>query len=151
MPFSKHRRGHTFFMVIVFASLGITTEVIFTAFMNLVHQTPLCGKPLISMAGDSYVWMIFIYGLIPILGHYGYHRIKKYPVLIRLLIYVLLIYIVEFSSGYILQKTLGACPWQYTSGHQVMGLIQLDFFPFWAFFSWIVERFYVFMNERVIQ
>lgn len=151
MPFRKQRRGHTFFMIIVFASLGVTTEVVFTAFQNLVNRTPLCGKPLASLAGDSYVWMLFIYGLIPILGHYGYEKIKAYSVWLRLTIYVCLIYLVEFSSGYILRKTLGACPWQYQNGLQVMGLIRLDFFPFWALFCWLVERLYVFMNDKVIR
>lgn len=151
MPFSKHKRGHTFFMIVVFASLGVTTEVVFTAFMNLINQTPLCGKPLIALAGDSYVWMILVYALIPIIGHYGYDKIKKYNIILRLIIYVILIYIVEFTSGFILQKTLGSCPWHYDSGWQIMGLIRLDFFPAWAFFCWMVERLYVFMNERVIQ
>ena len=151
MPFSKRKRGHTFFMIIVFACLGVTTEVVFTAFMNLINQTPLCGKPSVALAGMSYVWMLFIYGLIPIIGHYSYDKVKKHNVILRLIIYVTLIYIVEFISGFLLQKITGSCPWHYETGWQVMGLIRLDFFPVWALFCWIVERLYVFMNDRVIQ
>ncbi len=151
MPFSKYKRGHTIFMIIVFSCLGITTEVVFTAFQNLINNTAPCGKPLSSLAGDSYVWMIFIYALIPILGHYFYDRIKVYNIIYRLIIYVLLIYIVEFSAGFILQTILGSCPWKYTSGCHIMGLIRLDYFPAWALFCWLVERLYVYMNDRVIQ
>ena len=151
MPFTKHRRGHMFFMMLVFSCMGITTEVVFTALVSFIKQTPLCGKPPLALAGFTYVWMIFIYALIPIIGHYGYDKIKEKNIIIRLTIYVTLIFIVEFISGFILQQTLGSCPWQYTTGWHIMGLIRLDFFPAWAFFCWLVERLYVFMNERMIQ
>src|ERR1041385_8298077 len=126
MPFSKPRRGHTFFMILFFASLGLAGEVIFTAFTSVLNKAPLCDKPVWALAGKSYVWMIFIYGLIPIFGHYGYDRIKQFHVATRLIVYVLIIYLVEFLSGYLLQKLTGSCPWQYTSGLHIMGLIRLD-------------------------
>lgn len=151
MPFSKHRRGHTLFMIVFFVCLGITTEVFFTAFMALFTGEPVNGKPLIAMAGTTYVWMAFIYGLIPILGYFFYDKVKHWPVYLRLPFYVLLIYVVEFVSGYILQVTTGSCPWEYKSGWHVMGLIRLDFAPAWLFFAFMVERLYVFVNTKVIQ
>ncbi len=151
MPFSKPRRGHTFFMMFVFACFGVTTEVIFTALQNLVNKTPLCDKPLFTLAGNSYVWMIFIYALIPIIAHYVYYKFNQNNIFLRIIIYVLLIYLFEFVSGFILQQVLGECPWHYTQGWQIMGLIRLDYFPVWAFFCWLVERLYVFMNERAIR
>ena len=77
MPFTKHRRGHMFFMMLVFSCMGITTEIIFTAIVSFINQTPLCGKPPLALAGFTYVWMIFIYALIPIIGHYGYDMIDE--------------------------------------------------------------------------
>jgi hypothetical protein len=151
MPFSKHRRGHTIFMIVFFACLGITVEVFFTAFMSVVNHEPLGNKPLIALAGHSYVWMAFIYGLIPILGVLFFDKIKLRPVWIRLLLYVLIIYMVEFTSGYILQLTTGRCPWYYSSGLNIMGLIRLDYFPAWLLFAWIVEKLYIFINNKVIQ
>src|SRR2546423_15231859 len=112
----KHSTSHIFFMIMVFSSLGLALEVIFTALISLINNAPLCNKPLITLAGNSYVWMIFIYALIPLLGIYGYEKIKKYHMMIRLLIYVFIIYLIEFISGYILQKVTGSCPWQYNSG-----------------------------------
>lgn len=151
MPFQKYRRAHTFFMIQVFICLGISTEVVFTAFMSLINQSPLCDKPLVALAGYSYVWMAFIYGLIPILGVLYYDKVKHLPAWVRLPMYVLIIYIVEFTSGYILRLTIGNCPWNYTSGLNVMGLIRLDYFPAWLLFAFIVERLYLFINTKVVR
>ena len=151
MPFSRQKRAHTFFMIIVFASFGIAVEVIFTAAMSVVNQAPLCDKPLIALAGHSYVWMALIYGLIPVLGVLFYNRVKDWRIWFRLPLYVVIIYIVEFTSGYLLQVITGRCPWYYTSGINIMGLIRLDYFPAWLLFVWLVERLYLFMDKRVIR
>ena len=151
MPFSKHRRTHTFFMILFFVCLGMTSEVFFTAFTALFTGVPVNGKPIIAMAGDTYVWMAFVYALIPILGILFYDKVKHIPFYFRLPLYVLIIYIVEFSSGYLLRVTTGECPWNYTTGWQIMGLIRLDYFPAWLCFAWMIERLYVFMNNRVVR
>ena len=147
--FSKARRAHTLYMMVVFACFGISTEVFFTAFMSVVHHAPLCDKPLVALAGHSYVWMVFIYGAIPLLGALFHHRLKHWPIWVRLPFYVLLVYIVEFTSGFILEKTTGSCPWLYTEGWNVMGLIRLDYFPGWLLFVFLIERLYVFVNSKV--
>ncbi|HWB63236.1 MAG TPA: hypothetical protein VG603_07000 [Chitinophagales bacterium] len=151
MAFHRPKPGHLFFMVLFFACVGVTTEVVFTAFMALFTQSPLCGSQLPAMAGKSYVWMLFIYGLIPILGVYFHHHIKHWNVFARLLLYVAILYVIEFVSGYLLQLTTGSCPWLYHGGHNIMGLIQLDYAPAWAFFAWMVESLYLYINARVIQ
>ena len=151
MPFSKPRRGHTFFMIIFFVCLGMTSEVFFTAFMALYKQKAFCGKPLISMTGFTYVWMAFIYGLIPILGVLFHHNVAHWKIWFRLPFYVVLLYFTEFISGYILKLITGSCPWEYKDGWNIMGFIELQFFPFWLFFTWMVERLYIFINNRVVQ
>jgi uncharacterized membrane protein len=137
--------------MIFFASLGVTTEVIFTAFSDLLNNEPLCGTARFSLAGSSYVWMVFIYALIPLFGHFIYERIKHYPLLSRLLLYLALVYLIEFTSGFLLQQLTGRCPWQYTSGWHIMGLIRLDYAPAWLVFCFILERLYIFINKKVIQ
>jgi len=138
-------------MMLVFVCIGLTSEVVFTALTDFFNHTPLCGKPAIALAGHTYVWMMFIYAPIPLLGYFFYERVAKYPVFVRLVMYVVVIYIFEFTSGLLLRTCTGSCPWEYTTGVHIMGLIRLDYFPAWLFFSWLVERLYVFMNERVIQ
>lgn len=103
------------------------------------------------MAGMTYVWMAFIYAIIPILGVLFYDKVKNIPFWLRLPMYVCIIYLVEFTSGYILKLITGSCPWEYKTGWQIMGLIRLDYFPAWLFFAWMIERLYVFVNARVIR
>lgn len=47
-------------------------------------------------------------------------------------VYLLVIYLIEFSSGWALKRLLGRCPWDYGIGHWTpMGLINLKYAPFW--------------------
>lgn len=151
MPFTKEKRGHTFFMMVFFVCLGITTEVFFTAFSALLSGETVQNKPTLALAGYSYVWMALVYGTIPLFGHYFYPKASQIPVYYRYPLYVAIIYAVEFTSGYILRATTGACPWEYTTGWHIMGLVRLDYFPAWLVFVAMVERLYVFINRRVIQ
>jgi hypothetical protein len=151
MPFSKYRWQHILFMVTGFACFGITVEVFFTAFTALFTQQPPCGHRLIALSGNSYVWMALIYGLVPVFGILFHDRAKPIPIWLRLPLYVLIIYVVEFTSGYLLQLFTGECPWHYTTGWNVMGLIRLDYFPAWLVFAWLTERIYIFMNTKVIK
>lgn len=151
MPFSKNRIGHTFFMMMFFACLGITTEVVFTALSAFITGQTINGKPLYALSGYSYLWMIPVYALIPLTGLFIHPKVNHWPVFWRLPFFVLLVYIVEFSSGLLLKIGTGSCPWEYTSGWHIMGLIRLDYFPAWLLFVWIVEYLYVFINNRVIR
>ncbi|MEN9303682.1 MAG: hypothetical protein RL264_2111 [Bacteroidota bacterium] len=151
MPFSKKQRGHTFFLILFFVCLGFTTEVFFTAFYALFENEPIDGKPLSALAGMTYVWMAFIYALIPIIGKLLLHKILPKPIYVRLFIYVSLIYIIEFSAGAFLELLTGSCPWKYTKGWHVMGWIRLDYFPAWTIFAWTIERLYVYIDNKVIK
>jgi|ERR1043165_259046 hypothetical protein len=151
MVVTKERALHSLFMMVFFACLGVTTEVIFTAAASVVNNEPLCGNSLYSLAGKSYVWMIFIYALIPWAGHLVVPRVERFPFYIRLALYVSIIYLVEFLSGYLLRQITGKCPWEYHDGLNFMGLIRLDYLPAWLLFCWILERLYIFINNKVIQ
>jgi uncharacterized membrane protein len=87
--------------------------------------------------------------LIPIIGGVVIDRVQKYPLIARLLIYSTFIFVIEFISGFILEQITGKCPWEYTSGWQVMGYIRLDYLPSWMFFSYLIERLYLYLNKRL--
>jgi hypothetical protein len=105
MPFAQHRRLHTFFMMNVFACMGLSTEVVFTALMSVINQEPHCGKPLIALAGYTYVWMVFIYASIPLLGYFFFDKIKHRPLFVRLLTYTVFVYVIEFFFRFIIANT----------------------------------------------
>jgi len=128
---------------LLFACIGITTEVIFTAFSNLVisiaDNTPLNW----SLTGKTYVWMFFIYALIPFLFKLFKPFFDGKSFFFKVFLGIFVIYLVEFLSGLLLKLLLGACPWEYTTGLHVLGVIRLDYFPAWAVFAALV----IYVNE----
>lgn len=145
----KSTRINMFMMMLFFGAFGIMGEVFFTAFYALFSGQTIADKPPLALAGYTYVWMIFVYMLIPILFRYILPYVIKFSTLIRLLIYVLTIYIVEFVSGFLLEQITGNCPWEYTSGLHIMGYVQLYYFPAWLFFAFLIERMYLYLSQKV--
>lgn len=134
---------------LIFACIGITAEVVFTSFsslsQSLFEKTPISW----ALTGKTYVWMFFIYATIPFLFKLFYPFVAKYSLFIRALIGVLVIYVVEFFSGWFLEIIIGQCPWKYTEGLHIMGFIRLDYFPFWMLFTLIVVFVYETLDERL--
>ena len=135
------------FMCLFFGCFGMACEIFVVAFTNLFKSTPLWDEPLWSLTGKTYVWMFPVYVLIPILLGPLKKLLKEQHLIIRLLIYVLIIYAIEFSSGFLLEQLTGKCPWEYTSGWEIMGYIRLDYFPSWLFFAYILETLYSYLDE----
>ena len=55
----------------------------------------------------------------------------------------------QVTSGYALQLLTGKCPWQYTSGWHIMGLIRLDYAPAWLFFAFLLETIYLYVLRQI--
>jgi len=71
-------------------------------------------------------------------------RLQERNTLLRGMIYAILIYIAEFTSGIILKKH-GACPWDYSKAKfNYKGVIRLDYAPAWfvagLFFEKLLNR-----------
>ena len=134
------------FLFIVFGCLGISVEVIFTAFSKLI--TELYSSKLVDFAllGNSYVWMFFIYGIGSIAFPVLYNLINHFHLLFRLLIYAIVIFIIEFLTGFLLDVIMGSCPWKYNGYFAICGYIQLSYVFFWMGFGYMVERIYIFLT-----
>ena len=72
-----------------------------------------------------------------------YPKIKHWASIYRVLLYVALTFLVEFISGGMLKIILGKCPWEYTEGVHILGIIRIDYFIFWVFFMYIIEYIYL--------
>lgn len=129
----------------VFACVGVTTEVVFTALYPIFSDSVNFSW---SLSGNSYVWMIFIYGSASIAFPFGFKLISKWHVVIRALVYGLVILGVELLSGALLKTLLGACPWEYQEGWHYDGLIRFDYLPLWMVFGMMLEAIHRF-NLRV--
>lgn len=143
----KPTRINFFMITLFFGAFGIATEVFFTALTSFFSGHIIMDKPPLALTGFTYVWMLPIYMLIPFLFRAILPRLIHLHVVIRILIYVMVIYLIEFTSGFLLDQITGSCPWEYTTGWHVMGYIRLDYFPAWAFFAFLIEKMYRYLSN----
>ena len=129
----------------VFACVGVTTEVVFTALYPLFSDS--IGFDW-SLRGNSYIWMIFIYGSASFAFPIGYGVIRNWHVALRAFCYGLSILGIELITGAVLRALIGSCPWEYHEGWHFNGLIRLDYLPLWMLFGMILEGIHRF-NLRV--
>jgi hypothetical protein len=127
-------------MFVLFGCIGIAVEVFFTAGLD-IYAALEAGNPINwDLAGKSYIWMLFIYGLVAFIFPPGYRLLAKWPLPVRLFSYATILFAAEFFTGWLLEATTGHCPWHYTSSLAVMGYIRLDYLPAWMGFGFMLER-----------
>lgn len=144
---------------------GILAEFFFTSICNLinpnflrswnVHQKELTvdspswrdsGRDARAL-GYSFLWMLPIYMLMiaieptkELMSSWGI------SIWIRALIYVLVLWGVEYFTGWLIEKISGRCPWDYSASKwNLHGYIRWDFFPSWygfmLFMDWLSGKF----------
>lgn len=129
------------FSFALYGGLGITTEVFFTAFVDLINSGNFDN---LSLKGVSYVWMFPIYGITSIVFPIGFNILKKWNRFLRYLIYGLGILLVELIAGFALEQMTGRCPWEYQVGWHFGGYIRFDYLPLWMLFGAVIEEFHRF-------
>jgi len=134
---------------LIFACIDISTEVVFTS-LSVVVKSLIEGSAINwALTGKTYVWMFFIYAIIPILFKLFNPYFGQYSWLVKSLIAVLFIYIIEFVSGFFLELIIGTCPWKYTEGIHFMGFVRLDYFPFWFAFAILIVSVYEMLDKSL--
>ena len=130
---------------IIYGLIGFLTEVIFTGMGSLVSGSWY-------LTGHTYLWMFPIYAMAIFLEPL-HDRIRESPWLVRGFIYVGAIFIIEFFAGWLLNMTIGFCPWDYTgrTSFSVNGYIRLDFLPFWFVAGLIFERIHDFLDYALLK
>ena len=124
----------------LWGTLGLSTEIFFTALVDLYHSLR-DHKPIDwGLAGNSYIWMFFIYGVGAILFPLVHKHLRGFQLLLRIFLVALGIFAVEFITGFILDKITGRCPWQYSGRWSILGYIRLDYLPAWMIFAYLIER-----------
>jgi hypothetical protein len=127
----------------------ITLEVFWTSLLNF-HKT----KDM-KLKGHSYLWMFLVYALVP----FAYLLVLKYfseqSIFLRGVLYMLIFCAMEYCSGYIIRKIIGACPWDYSdkiihlNGKKIKthfdGLICLEYGIIWYIYGILGEFCFVFL------
>ena len=111
---------------------GWCLEILYTSLMSGLHHDS-------RLIGHTSMWMFPIYGLaafiVPV-----YQKIRRFPVMLRSLVYSFGILGGEFLSGSLLKK-IHACPWDYSNArYNICGVIRLDYIPLWMASGMIFER-----------
>ena len=120
------------FHLLLYGLLGLVLEVVYTALAGvveaLVRRQPIDGK----LQGQTYLWMLPIYGAGGLLLEEIQAVIEFWPWIARGLIYALTIFLVEYLAGWAIEKIAGVVPWDYSDRRwHVHGKIRLDYLPVW--------------------
>lgn len=107
----------------LYGLLGLTLEVTYTGLSALI-------KGDWSMPGYTFLVMMPVYGLAVFLEPV-HDYIRPLPWWERGLIYLILIWGIEYVSGFLFQALLGASPWNYRDPLNIHGFITLKMAPEW--------------------
>ena len=124
---------------IIYGLLGICLEIFWTGLESLLKND-------YTMVGKTYIWMFFIYGLGAFLEPV-HNKIRTYNILFRGIIYMLIIFCIEFITGLILKHLIGVCPWHYRGAGSFYGIISLSFIPIWFCTGLLFEKVHDFLDK----
>ncbi|XP_060640012.2 transmembrane protein 229B-like [Anolis sagrei] len=128
----------------IYAIHGYFSEVMFTATWAFVEDRDW------KFQGVTSIWAFFIYGTCSFALE-GLFRLLRphYGLFARCTLYTICIYLWEFSTGYFL-RLFDACPWDYSAfKYNFMGLVTLEYCPFWFLGSLLLERFLIHNTLRL--
>ncbi len=128
----------------ILACVGVTIEVLLTAATNFYKKRDT------RLKGYSYVWMLPIYGLAYPLFVWLWPMISGWNIVARGILYLVLLFAVEYLSGWLLRKLIGKCPWeeQYKGKKwSINNLVRLDYAPGWFVVALLFERLYLFIDK----
>ncbi|MGE0128428.1 MAG: hypothetical protein AB7U82_10145 [Blastocatellales bacterium] len=128
---------------LLYGFLGWCVEVFWSAIEDAWRK----GLRDWRLRGQSYLWSFPLYGLAALLFEPLHDAIRALPWVARGMIYVAAIWVVEYTAGWMLKRSVGACPWDYTCcRHHLHGLISWDYFPLWFVFGFILE----YLHDRFV-
>lgn len=118
---------------IIAGVLGWSMEVLWTGLHSIRKKDR-------AAVGKTSLWMFPIYGCACIQQQL-YPLIAQFALLFRGALYALIIFAVEFVSGWFLRDIANACPWDYSGARfNVFGLVRLDYAPLWMLEAIALER-----------
>jgi len=113
-------------------------EVLYTGIVSFFKKD-------ITMTATTYLWMIPVYGYAVVMDAFA-GSLYPIPFFFRGVIWLIIIWSVEFVSGALIKKAAGKCPWDYSeSKYSFYGLIRWDY----AFNWYAVGLFFDFVRPYV--
>ncbi len=130
---------------IIYGLTGLVLEIFWTGLGSL-----LVGD--YALTGHTYIWMFFIYGMGVFLESI-HNKIRDYHILLRGFAWIIVIYIIEFSSGFVLDLLIGYCPWDYRNSTNLtlFGYIRFDYAIVWFSVGLLFEKYHDFLKRVTVQ
>lgn len=137
---------------LIYGVFGWCAEILWTACHDFVTgyrvdpadpavKVPLSPPERWRLAGQTYLWMFPLYGAGGLLFEPLHDALRDQPWPLRGLVWMLLIFLVEYFSGWLLRRLTGRCPWDYACARtNIHGLVRLDYAPVWFIFGFLLER-----------
>ncbi len=118
---------------VIYGLLGWSMEIIWTGIHSLLNGD-------VKLQGTTYLWMLPIYGLAVFLEPL-HDKIRHLPWIVRGGIWSVIILVLEYITGWIIQGIVGTSPWDYSGAtYNIKGLIRLDYIPVWFVVGLIYEK-----------
>lgn len=118
---------------LIYGLLGWNIEVLWTGLYSLVLGD-------VNLQGSTSLWMFLIYGSAVFVLEPVHDRIRNWRWPIRGLIWVVLIWAMEYATGFVLREFLGVTPWYYDGKYAIDGLVRLDYAPAWFIVGLLFEK-----------
>ncbi|MCX8130386.1 MAG: hypothetical protein N3I35_09835 [Clostridia bacterium] len=117
---------------LIYGLIGWCVEIFWTGLGSLMNGN-------IRLEGFTNLWMFFIYGMAVFLEPI-HDVIREWRWLFRGVIWVVIIWGIEYTSGLVLGNILGVYPWVYTGAFAVDNLVRIDYAPAWFVAGLIFEK-----------
>jgi hypothetical protein len=123
--------------LLFYACLGVTAEVVFTAFaarFGIVLTADLdepAARREWRLKGHSFVWMVPIYavGLLAFEILHDVLRAEPWP--LRGVLYVVVLYVIEAAASLVLVRATGGHVWRWVGRGAIGGHVHLAMAPLW--------------------
>src|SRR5690554_6618107 len=103
----------------------------------------MTGDP--RLQATTYLWMFPIYGLAVFLEPL-HDLIRDYWWYIRGVVWVIIIFAIEYVTGGLIRIIVGCSPWDYSATQwNITGLIRLDYAPVWFIVGMMFEQVHNYM------
>jgi uncharacterized membrane protein len=113
---------------------GWCGEVLYTALTDSLPKRDW------RLVGTTYLWMFPIYGSIAFLYEPTHDLIRPLAWPLRAVIWSMGFTIVEYLSGWLIERFTGRCPWDYSHRRfAINAYIRWDYFPIWAVIGLALE------------
>ncbi len=127
---------------LIYGLVGWCVEIFWTGLGSLLKGDP-------TLRAKTYLWMFPIYGMAVFLEPI-HHHLRDKPVILRGVIYTILIFLVEYTTGWLIKQITGLCPWDYSyNSFSINGFIRLDYAPAWFVVGLLFERLHNSLDQMI--